>query len=426
VRVSKQGRRIDISLTVSPIRDAGGRIIGASKIARDITDRKRAEEENARLLADLKEADRRKDEFLAVLAHELRNPLAPIRNAVEIMRAQGPSLPEVQWARDVIDRQIEHMTRLIDDLLDVSRITRGKIELRTERIELGAAMNQAVEAARSLVQCKQHELTLALPPQPIYVNADRTRLAQILGNLLNNACKFMDHGGRIWLTVNREGEQAVIRVKDKGIGIAAEQLPRIFNMFAQLDTSLQRSQSGLGIGLALARQLVELHGGTIEAFSDGPCKGSEFVVRLPVAEAPSEVAQPRTDGDERAAASRKLRILVVDDNRDAADGLGKLLRMMGNEVRTAYDGLQALASASTFLPNVVILDIGLPKLNGYEAGRRIKDELGKDVILIAVTGWGQESDRRRSKEAGFDHHVTKPVEFAALKKLLASLELPKN
>jgi CheY-like chemotaxis protein len=236
----------------------------------------------------------------------------------------------------------------------------------------------------------------------------------------------MDHGGRIWLTVSREGEQAVIRVKDKGIGIAAEHLHRIFKMFAQLDGSLERSQSGLGIGLALAQRLVELHGGTIEAFSDGSGKGSEFVVRLPVAEAPSEVAQPGTDGDDRAAASRKLRILVVDDNRNAADGLGKLLRMMGNEVHTAYDGLQALASASTFLPNVVILDIGLPKLNGYEAGHRIRDELGKDVILIAVTGWGQENDRRRSKEAGFDHHVTKPVEFAALKKLLASLELPKN
>lgn len=405
-----------------------GRVYAASDLAaaEELTRRAAIAIENANLLSELKEEDRRKDEFLAVLAHELRNPLAPICNAVEIMRTQGPSLPEVQWARDVIERQAEHMTRLIDDLLDVSRVTRGKIELRTERIELGAAMNQAVDAARSLAQCKQHELTLALPPQPIYVNADRTRLAQIVGNLLNNACKFMDHGGRIWLAVSREGEQAVIRVKDKGIGIAAEHLPRIFNMFAQLDSPLQRSQSGLGIGLALARQLVELHGGTIEAFSDGPGKGSEFLVRLRVADASAAIARPATGADDEAAHSKKLRILVVDDNRDAADGLGKLLRKIGNEVHTAYDGLQAVAAASTFLPNVVILDIGLPKLNGYEVGRRIRDELGKDVILIAVTGWGQENDRRRSKESGFDHHMTKPVEFAVLKKLLASLELPKN
>ncbi len=378
--------------------------------------------ERLRFEQALKEADRRKDEFLATLAHELRNPLAPIRNAVQIFRAKGSPVPELQWARDVIDRQVEQMTRLVDDLLDVSRITRGKIELRKQWVELATVVGSAVEGSRPLIEKWGHELTVTLPSEPVYLNADPTRLAQVLLNLLNNAAKYTEQGGRIWLTAKREGEHVVIRVKDTGIGIIKEMLPRIFQMFTQVDQSLERSQGGLGIGLTLVQSLIEMHGGSVEAHSDGPGKGSEFVVRLAVATQAEDRGAQGATGDTPVATPAKCRILVVDDNRDSADSLAMLLRIMGNEVHTAHDGLEAVGAAGVFRPDVVLLDIGLPKLNGYEAGRRIREQQGKGVVLIALTGWGQEEDRRRSKEAGFDHHMTKPVEFDALQKVLADLK----
>ena len=337
----------------------------------DITERKRAEEA-------LKEADRRKNEFLAMLAHELRNPLAPIRNALQILRLTEGNGEAVQSASAMMERQIGQMVRLVDDLLDVSRISRGKIELRKGRIELASAVNHAVEATRPLCESMDHELTVTLPPQPMYLNADPTRLAQVVGNLLNNACKFTDKGGRIWLTVEREGEQAVIRVRDTGIGIAADQLPRIFEMFTQVDTSLERSQSGLGIGLTLVKNLVEMHGGTVEVHSAGLGQGSEFVVRLPVlVETPKPPPPEPTVSEPTPTTAR--RILVVDDNRDSAESLAMLLKLTGNETHTAYDGLEAVEAAATFKPDVVLLDIGLPKLNGYEAARKIREQpWGKD------------------------------------------------
>lgn len=414
VRRTKSGKLIDVSVTISPIHDGSGHVIGASKIARDISARRQMEEK-------LKESDRRKDEFLAMLAHELRNPLAPIRNAVHIFRGKGPPVPELQWATEVIDRQVHQMTRLVDDLLDVSRITRGKIELRKERVELAAVVSSAIEASRPLIEKWDHQLTVAIPPQPIYLEADSTRLTQVLLNLLNNAAKYMKQGGRIWVSAERQGDHALIRVKDTGIGIPSEMLPRIFDMFTQVDRSLERSDGGLGIGLTLVQRLVEMHGGKVEAHSEGPGKGSEFVVRLPLP-APREARRGQGDSgvrDRPLTPTEPRRILVVDDNRDAADSLGMLLRMVGHDVHTAYDGLEAVGAAATFRPELVLLDIGLPKLNGYEVARQVRNQQGgKDVVLVALTGWGQEEDRRRSLDAGFNFHMTKPLEFAALQKLL--------
>jgi len=370
-------------------------------------------------IQDVKESDRRKDEFLAMLAHELRNPLAPIRNAVQVMRLTGGDGTAVQSVSEMMERQIGQMVRLVDDLLDVSRISRGKIELRKGRVELASVVNHAVEAARPLLESKDHELTVTLPPQPIYLNADPTRLTQVVGNLLNNACKFTDKGGRIWLAVEREGGQAVIRVRDTGIGIAAGELPRIFEMFTQVDTSLERSVSGLGIGLTLVKNLVEMHGGTVEVHSAGIGQGSEFVVRLPIR---IETLKPPPEPTVSEPTTTRRRILVVDDNRDSAESLALLLKLTGNETHTAYDGLEAVEAAATFRPEVVLLDIGLPKLNGFEAARKIREQpWGKGMVLMALTGWGQDEDRKKSREAGFDGHLVKPVDHVALTKLLAEL-----
>lgn len=395
------------------------------RAAQDLAHRVVIAIENASLLLALKESDRRKDEFLAMLAHELRNPLAPIRNAVDIMHNAEPAVAEVQWARDVIDRQLQHMTRLIDDLIDMSRISRGKIELRKETIQLASVVATAVEASRPPIESRRHELSITMPAQPIMLNADPTRLAQVLSNLLNNAAKYMEEGGHIWLTCERSGDQAVIRVKDTGVGIPVTMLPHIFDMFVQVDHSLERSQGGLGIGLTLVQRLVALHGGTVQAFSDGPGKGSEFVVRLAAVPAPAAAPVGRSGSADDRPAPTLRRILVVDDNKDAANGLAKLLRLSGHEVHAAYDGLEALGAAATFRPDAAILDIGLPKLNGYEVAQRIRAERGQDIILIAVTGWGQETDRKRSRDAGFDQHVTKPIEFPALKQLLSTLAVKK-
>jgi CheY-like chemotaxis protein len=356
-----------------------------------------------------------------MLAHELRNPLAPIRHAVQILRLPGADAHVVTSASEMMERQVGQMVRLVDDLLDVSRISQGKIELRRGRVGLASIVNHAVEASRMMYKNMHHELTAALPPQPIYLNADPTRLAQVVGNVLNNACKFTDKGGRIWLTVEREGDQAVIRIRDSGIGIAADQLPRIFDMLVQVDTSLERSVSGLGIGLSLVKSLVEMHGGTVEVHSAGTGQGSEFVLRLPIM---IEMAKPppETPVNEPTPTTPR-RILVVDDNRDSAVSLAMLLKLSGNETHTAYDGHEAVEAAATFNPDLVLMDIGLPKLNGYEACRRIREQpFGKSVVLVALTGWGQEVDRQKSKQAGFSAHMVKPVELPALMNLVAGLQ----
>ena len=414
VRQSKQGRLIDISLAISPVRDRTGRIIGASKIARDITYSKQVEEA-------LKDADRRKDEFLAMLAHELRNPLAPIRNAIEILRTKSPPEPELDWARNVIERQVQQMTRLVDDLLDVSRITQGKIALRRERIQLAEVVGNAVEASRSLVEELGHQLTVTLPSEPILLEVDPARLFQVLMNLLNNAAKYTNPGGRIWLTAEPGGEVVSIRVRDNGIGIAPEMLPRVFEIFTQAEHSMDRSQGGLGIGLTLVQRLVEMHGGTVSAHSEGTGKGTEILIRLPALGYEPDRQPESAIQDKTAADPSRLLILVVDDNRDAAESLAMLLQMWGHEVRMAHDGLAAVEAAAAFQPDVVLLDIGLPKLNGYDAARQISQARRSSMVLVALTGWGQDEDRRRSSEAGFDHHLTKPVELEALQKVLAGI-----
>jgi len=399
--------------------DAAGRPIGYATVSQDVTERKRMEDHLRNLAADLSEADRRKNEFLAMLAHELRNPLAPISNAARALRMGRRDQEALQSASEMLERQVGQMSRLVDDLLDVSRITRGKIELRRERVELAPIVKQAVEAVRAQYKSTNHELTVTVPPQPVFLNADPTRLAQVIGNLLNNAGKFTDRGGHVWLTVERDGQQVVIRVRDNGIGIAPEHLPRLFEMFAQVDTSLERSRDGLGIGLTLVKTLVEMHGGTVHAHSDGVGRGSEFTVRLPaladahVAPSPGPVSAPAATG---------RHVLIVDDNADGAESLSMLLQISGHETHKAYDGVEAIQAAERIRPDVVLLDIGLPRLNGYEVCRRIRNTTwGKDLVLVALTGWGQEEDRSQSRDAGFDAHMVKPVDFDALLKLLASV-----
>jgi signal transduction histidine kinase len=370
----------------------------------------------------LKEADRRKDEFLATLSHELRNPLAPIRHAVEILRLQGGPGPETQWVVDVIDRQLRQMTRLLDDLLDVARITTNRLELRKARIDLAEVLQVAVETSRPLIEECGQDFALTMPPHSIALDGDRTRLAQVIANLLNNAAKYTDRGGHIWLTAEQRGHEAVVTVRDTGIGISTEMLPCIFEMFTQADRSLERAHSGLGIGLALAQQIVELHGGTITAHSDGPGTGCAFALHLPVILEAEPALRGARPARERPASAVSRRILVVDDERISATSLGRLLKIMGHEIRTAYDGLEAVGVVEAFRPDVVLLDINLPKMNGYDAARRIRQQpWGQGMVLIALTGWGQEADRQRAREAGFDHHLVKPVDSAILTQLLASL-----
>lgn len=377
--------------------------------------------ENARLYDGLRESDHRKNEFLAMLAHELRNPLAPVRNAVQILQLKGPPIPELQWARDVIDRQVHQMTRLVDDLMDVSRISRGKIELKREQIGLAEVVARAVETSRPLIDERGHEFVVTLPPQPIYVDADPTRLSQVLANLLNNAAKYTERGGRIDLTALAQGNEVAVSIKDSGIGIPRDKLPSVFEMFSQLQPAVERSQGGLGIGLSLTKRLVEMHGGTVEARSEGPTKGSEFIVRLPAAL--QEASAPATaDPGILVRPPTSLRVLVVDDNRDSAESWAMMLRLMGNEVCTGYDGEEAVRAAGEFQPHVALLDIGLPKIDGYDACRRIRQQpWGKSMILIAVTGWGQDDDKRKAEEAGFDRHVVKPFAPTSLMQLLAAI-----
>jgi len=380
---------------------------------RDITERKRAEEA-------LRLADRRKDEFLAMLAHELRNPLAPIRNAVQLLKMQETTDPKLVLSCNIIDRQVTHMARLLDDLLDVARIMQGKISLKLECFELTDIVNNAIETNRPLIESRRQELTISQASTPQWIEGDRIRLAQVLSNLLNNAAKYTGEGGKITLTVIRENSDAVIEVRDTGIGIAPDILPHIFDLFIQADHSLAHSQGGLGIGLTLVRQLVEIHGGTITAASAGIGQGSAFTVRLPTLSMDASAAKSALT--ESVLPTSKFRILVVDDYADAAESLTMLLQAEGHEVEMADCGIKAIERAQEFHPQVVLLDIGLPDLDGYEVAKRLRalPEF-RDAFLIALTGYGQTEDRELSKSAGFNHHLLKPLKFEELSSLLMSL-----
>lgn len=373
-------------------------------------------QEQAAALSDL---HRRKDEFLAMLSHELRNPLAPIANAVQLLRLQKDESQLQQLARTIIERQVGQLTRLVDDLLEVSRITTGRIHLHQERVTLNGVVVNAVETVRPLIGHCRHALKTSLSPQPILLYGDAARLEQVVVNLLTNAAKYTEVGGHIWLSVQQEGDEAVLRVRDTGVGIAPELLPRIFDLFTQAERSLDRSEGGLGIGLCLVQRLVELHRGRVEAYS-ALGQGSEFVVRLPVMA--TSVPQLSATTTEAAQPTASLRVLVVDDNVDAAQSLAMLLRASRQEVRTAHDGPTALEAALAYRPDVVLLDIGLPGLNGYEVAKRIRQQpVLQNVVLVAMTGYGQETDQQRSQEAGFDHHLVKPADFGKVQKILATV-----
>jgi PAS domain S-box-containing protein len=490
--IRKDGTRFFASGVVMALAD--GEMRGFAKVMRDITERKRMEEELRERADALAEADRRKDQFLAMLAHELRNPLAPILSAVALMRSLGPQDETLHRARDAVDRQVHHLARLVDDLLDVSRITQGKITLQKQIVDLRTVVACAVQTSRPFIEARQHQFTVSMPQEPVELEADPTRLEQVLSNLLSNAAKYTDPGGHIWLTVEVEGSwlrvegpegsepstlnpqpsTAVVRVRDTGIGIPAEMLPSIFDIFMQIDPSLDRSQGGLGLGLTLVRDLVEMHGGAVQAFSEGPGKGAEFTVRLPIADcglriadwnaspsspkrvpaAPPDLSEPAS-GSTAATEPRSpaveegfpnpplakqssafripqlqdphsafripqsRRVLVVDDNRDAAETMADLLRLWGYEVRLAHHGQAALRTAKEYCPEIVLLDIGLPGMDGFGVATALRqDPATASARIIAITGYGQEEHHRSSREAGFDFHLTKPVDPEALQALL--------
>ncbi|MEX2307506.1 MAG: PAS domain S-box protein [Pirellulales bacterium] len=422
VRMSKDGQRFDISLTISPIQDLTGRIIGASKVARDITTRKQSEATLVALKNQLEEAHQRKDEFLAMLAHELRNPLAVIDNSLQLLRLDDSLSPSVEKLREIMEQQTNHLTRLVEDLLDASRITRGSIELRWEAVDLASVVANAVQTARPLIDDAGHQLAVALPPTPVILNADPVRLTQVLGNLLTNAAKYTPHGGQIWLTGRRKDGGAQLSVRDTGLGIPADMLPHIFDMFAQVESSLSRARGGMGLGLALAKKLVELHGGRIEVHSAGHGKGSEFVVWLPTAVSAQLYDPCRAPVLNRTSAAAPRKVLVVDDMNAAAFVLSSLLTKLGHHVETARHAAAALEAVDQQRPDIVFSDIGMPDIDGYELARRLRQmpELA-GVVLVALTGYGQERDRQKTVEAGFDYHLVKPVSLDALQDLLASL-----
>ena len=401
-------------------RTESGELICWFGVTTDIHDQKVMQQQ-------LRDADRRKDEFLAVLSHELRNPLSPIRNAVQVMRRQGSDDPQVAWCRDVIERQTDHLTRLVDDLLDVSRITRGKVRLQKQPLELGQILASAIETNRTMIDVKHHDASLSVPDAPVWIHGDAMRIGQVFANLINNSAKYMAAEGHISVQLSCDAEtsgMATVRVVDTGFGIPPTILPVVFEMFTQGERTLDDAQGGLGVGLSLVRSLVDLHGGTVEARSEGVGRGSEFVVRLPImdpaAAPPTDARAPEATGARRADTGRV--VLVVDDNHDSADSLALLLRSHGHEVHVAGDGLAAVEKAERVRPDLVLLDLGMPRLNGYDAARAIRSQpWGKAMALVAQTGWGQEEDRNRTAAAGFDLHLTKPIDLAALMGLIASL-----
>jgi signal transduction histidine kinase/CheY-like chemotaxis protein len=432
----RQARRDGTQIVVHSrevlVHDENGERLAVLAINRDVTQLKR-------VIEALKQADQRKDEFLAVLAHELRNPLAPIRNAAAIMRWSGNDPAAVARVRETLDRQTEQLSRIVEDLVDVSRIVEGKIELRKERVRLAPLVETAVEASRSLLDSAGHRLSVELPEEPLYLEADPIRIAQVFTNLLNNAAKFTDAGGHVWLNAERVSDgtkagsnhdhgEVVLRVRDTGIGITPELLPKIFEIFTQGRRPDEPGRGGLGVGLSLVRSLVQMHGGTVEAHSAGPGLGSEFVVRLPLADASladdghlGTVDHGKEETPGARPVSNPRRVLVVDDSTDQADTLGLLLELMGHEVRVAHAGLPALEIAADFEPDVALVDIGLPDIDGYDLARRLRAQSRPEqILLIAQTGWGQTKDRRRSKDAGFDHHLVKPVDADSLERLLSS------
>jgi PAS domain S-box-containing protein len=408
--VGRNGTIIGIEDSAAPIRDTQGKIVGVVLVFHDVTERRQIEHA-------LRDADRRKDEFLATLAHELRNPLAPIRQAAMIAKAPSATDAQKRWSHDVISRQVDHMALLLDDLLDISRITRGALQLRVEMTELAAVIDAAVETARPVMETKRHAFSVHIPEEPVYFAADPLRLAQVLANLLTNAAKYTDAGGRIQVRAEVAGGDIEIGVVDTGIGIPAAALRSVFDMFVQVKTVQDRSEGGLGIGLSLSKALVELHGGTIEATSAGLGRGSEFLVRLPMRSLGVPAQTAGTGLPAGPVAGR--RVLIADDNRDAAESLAMLLSMQGHEVTVVHDGQQALAAFQTTQPEFALLDIGMPIVSGYDVARRVRQSsLGRAVTLIAITGWGQDGDKAHALAAGFNHHFTKPIEPELLSELL--------
>ena len=434
IRVRKDGRRINVSVSISPVRNPEGQIIGASKVARDVTEQKRLEAElqarteeialrNAELLAknqELELADQQKNEFLAMLAHELRNPLAPIVNSVHFLQARHGADPVLRRHHAMIDRQVRHMARLLEDLLDVSRITHRRVKLRTELIDLGEVVSQAVEALKAPIAERQQELSLTAPAEALPVEGDVIRLTQVVTNLVNNAAKFTEAGGRIEVRLERAEQDAVLRVRDTGVGIAPELLPQVFDLFTQADQDLARTMGGLGIGLTIVKSLVELHGGSIEAHSEGTGHGAEFVVRLPLATEAKPATERESGRSGAAAGSERCRVLVVDDNEDGAESLAELVRAWDCDACTAPDGPTALRLATEYRPHVVFLDIGMPGMDGYEVARALRAGPADPALLVALTGYGQDEDRERAREAGFDRHLTKPVDPKTLRELLSA------
>jgi PAS domain S-box-containing protein len=409
-RVAKDGRRIDVSLTVSPVRDEEGTIVGASKIARDIGERKRAEHL-------LRQAERRKDEFLAVLAHELRNPLAPLRNAAELLCRQS-SAAHSRIACEIIDRQLRQMTRMVDDMLDVSRITAGRVALEIDIVDMGELLGTAAASLQPAFDASQQRFTLTVPSEPLYVHGDRIRLLQVFSNLLQNANKYTQRGGEVQVDLQRDENAVVVRVTDNGIGIPPRMLEKVFDLFAQADPSDRRARTGLGIGLTLARSLVELHGGSVEARSSGRDAGSEFIVRLPSKATPAEANEAAAP---QPSAQVRRRVLIADDNEDSALSLSMLLDSMNHETKVVHDGRAAVEAAESFRPDVVILDVDMPKLNGYQVAQILKGRSwAQGTLLVAMTGWAQESDRERGRLAGFDAHLLKPVSLDALQTVMTN------
>jgi len=419
----KTGAARWMAYKVLALTDSLNRPVGFATVSQDVTERKRLEDDLRKLAADLSEADRRKNEFLATLAHELRNPLAPMSNMLEVLKRAGDDQRVLKRAHDTIERQLVQMVRLVDDLLDLSRVTHDRLELRRSDVELSSVIQQAVEVAHPLIDSAGHHLTIDLPKEPIYLHADRARLAQVFGNLLNNSSKYTRPGGTISLSAERVEGELIVTVRDDGAGIPQDKLNSIFDMFTQVDSTSDRSQGGLGIGLTLVKRLTEMHGGSIEARSAGEGQGSEFIVRLPILTAQ---AVKRPDKPELGTVSSpQRRVLIVDDNRDSADSLAMLLEITGNKTYMAHDGLEAVEAIGKHRPQVVLLDIGLPTLDGHEVCRRVREQpWGKDIVMIALTGWGQADDLRKSEEAGFNGHLVKPVDYDKLLELLESLSKP--